>query len=167
MRMDELKIGDYVLSIHPTTHKPVYSKVYLWAHRDPHITATFIHITHPHGHLHISANHLILTGDNNTPVPAHQLTVGDTIHFLSQQNNHNKMEKNKNKNKKKKEGERRFSFTHLSTCLTHTHVYTSGVLHSIHQQRTHCGGQHSNQCVLSLLYSLSIRDQLLVVSHSD
>ena len=53
VRMDELKIGDYVLSIHPTTHKPVYSKVYLWAHRDPHITATFIHITHPHGHLHI------------------------------------------------------------------------------------------------------------------
>ena len=47
VRMDELKIGDYVLSIHPTTHKPVYSKVYLWAHRDPHITATFIHITHP------------------------------------------------------------------------------------------------------------------------
>ena len=27
VRMDELKIGDYVLSIHPTTHKPVYSKV--------------------------------------------------------------------------------------------------------------------------------------------
>ena len=50
---------------------------------------------------------------------------------------------------------------------TYTHVYTGGVLHSIHQQRTHCGGQHSNQCVLSLLYSLPIRDQLLVVSHSD
>ncbi|KAI6660461.1 hypothetical protein LOD99_14046 [Oopsacas minuta] len=83
VRMDELKIGDYVLSIHPTTYKPVYSKVYLWAHRDTHITATFLHITHPHGHIHISANHLILTGDNKRPVPARQLRVGDTIHFLS------------------------------------------------------------------------------------
>ena len=125
VRMDELKIGDYVLSIHPTTHKPVYSKVYLWAHRDPHITATFIHITHPHGHLHISANHLILTGDNNTPVPAHQLTVGDTIHFLSQQNNHNKnkKKKNKNNNKKKKE-EREDSHSLISVHVLHIHTCT-------------------------------------------
>ena len=122
VRMDELKIGDYVLSIHPTTHKPVYSKVYLWAHRDPHITATFIHITHPHGHLHISANHLILTGDNNTPVPAHQLTVGDTIHFLSQQNNHNMMEKKKNKNKKKEEREDSHSL--ISVHVLHIHTCT-------------------------------------------
>ena len=83
VRMDELKVGDYVLSIHPTTSKPVYSKVYLWAHRDPHTTATFLHITHPHGHLHISANHLILSGDQRRPVPADQLRVGDTIHFIS------------------------------------------------------------------------------------
>ena len=131
MRMDELKIGDYVLSIHPTTHKPVYSKVYLWAHRDPHITATFIHITHPHGHLHISANHLILTGDNNTPVPAHQLTVGDTIHFLSQQNNHNKMEKNKNKNKKKKRREKILIHSSQYMSYTYTRVHKWGTtLHS-------------------------------------
>ncbi|KAI6658453.1 hypothetical protein LOD99_15253 [Oopsacas minuta] len=83
VRMDELKIGDYVLSIHPTTHKPVYSQVYLWAHRDPHIKAKFLHITHPQGHLHISANHLILSGDKKRPVAAHQLRVEDTIHFLS------------------------------------------------------------------------------------
>ena len=83
VRMDELKIGDYVLSIHPTTGKPVYSKVYLWAHRDPHTTATFLHITHTHGHLHISANHLIMSGDKRRPVPADQLRVGDSIHFLS------------------------------------------------------------------------------------
>ena len=83
VRMDALKIGDYVLSIHPTTGKPVYSRVYLWAHRDPHITATFLHITHPHGHLHISARHLILSGDQRRPVPADQLRVGDSIHFLS------------------------------------------------------------------------------------
>ena len=83
VRMDELKIGDHVLSIHPTTGKPVYSKVYLWAHRDPHTTATFLHITHPHGHLHISANHLILSGDERIPVPADQLRVGDSVHFLS------------------------------------------------------------------------------------
>ena len=83
VRMDELKIGDYVLSIHPTTGKPVYSKVYLWAHRDPHNTATFLHITHPHGHLHISANHLILSGDKRRPVPSDQLRVGDSVHFLS------------------------------------------------------------------------------------
>ena len=83
VRMDELKIGDYVLSIHPTTFKPVYSRVYLWAHRDPHNTATFLHITHPHGHLHISANHLILSGGDNTPIPAYQLRVGDSIQFMS------------------------------------------------------------------------------------
>ena len=83
VRMDELKIGDYVLSIRPTTGKSVYSKVYLWAHRDPHITATFLHITHPQGHLHISANHLILSGDKMRPVPADQLRVGDSVHFLS------------------------------------------------------------------------------------
>ena len=83
VRMDALKIGDYVLSIHPTTGKPVYSRVYLWAHRDPHITATFLHITHPHGHLHISAHHLILSGDQRRPVPADQLRVGDSIHFIS------------------------------------------------------------------------------------
>ena len=83
VRMDELKIGDYVLSIHPTTFKPVYSKVYLWAHRDILNTTTFLHITHPYGHLHISANHLILSGDDKTPIPAHQLRVGDSIHFMS------------------------------------------------------------------------------------
>ena len=82
VRMDEVKIGDYVLSIHPSTGKPVYSKVYLWAHRDPHVTATFLHITHPHGHLHISANHLILSGEQRIPVPAGHLAVGDTIHSL-------------------------------------------------------------------------------------
>ena len=82
VRMDEVKIGDYVLSIHPSTGKPVYSKVYLWAHRDPHVTATFLHITHPHGHLHISANHLILSGEQRRPVPAGHLAVGDTIHSL-------------------------------------------------------------------------------------
>ena len=83
VRMNELKIGDYVLSIHPTTFKPVYSKVYLWAHREPHNTATFLHITHPRGHLHISANHLILSGDDKTPIPAHHLRMGDSIHFMS------------------------------------------------------------------------------------
>ena len=120
VRMDELKIGDYVLSIHPTTHKPVYSKVYLWAHRDPHITATFLHITHTHGHLHISANHLILTGDNDTPVPAHHLTVGDSIHFISsEQNNDNNNNNNNNNNKKKKEKERGDSHT---LCLSSVHV---------------------------------------------
>ena len=82
VRMDGVKIGDYVLSIHPSTGKPVYSKVYLWAHRDPHVTATFLHITHPHGHLHISANHLILSGEQRRPVPAGHLAVGDTIHSL-------------------------------------------------------------------------------------
>ena len=83
VRMDELKIGDFVLSVNPATGKPVYSRVYLWAHRDPHITATFLHITHPYGHLHISANHLILSGDRMRPVPARQLRIGDTIHFIS------------------------------------------------------------------------------------
>ena len=62
VRMDELQIGDHVLYIHPTTFKLVYSKVYLWAHRNPRITATFLQITHPHGHLNISAKHLILSG---------------------------------------------------------------------------------------------------------
>ena len=117
VRMDELKIGDYVLSIHPTTYKPVYSKVYLWAHRDPHITATFLHITHPHGHLHISANHLILTGDNNTPVPAHQLRVGDSIHLLYEHNNNN----NNNNNKKKERGD---SHTLISVHVLHIHTCT-------------------------------------------
>ena len=56
----------------------------LLTNRDPHITATFLHITHPHGHLHISANHLILSGEQRRPVPAGHLTVGDTIHsFLA------------------------------------------------------------------------------------
>ena len=121
VRMDELKIGDYVLSIHPTTHTPVYSKVYLWAHRDPHITATFLHITHTHGHLHISANHLILTGDNDTPVPSHRLTVGDSIHFISseQNNDNNNNNNNNNNNKKKKEKERGDSHT---LCLSSVHV---------------------------------------------
>ena len=115
VRMDELKIGDYVLSIHPTTYKPVYSKVYLWAHRDPHITATFLHITHPRGHLHISANHLILTGDNNTPVPAHQLRVGDSINLLYEQNNNND---------NKKEKERGDSHTLISVHVLHIHTCT-------------------------------------------
>ena len=118
VRMDELKIGDYVLSIHPTTYRPVYSKVYLWAHRDPHITATFLHITHPHGHLHISANHLILTGDNNTLVPAHQLRVGDSIHLLYEQNNDNN--NNNNDNKKERED----SHTLISVNVLHIHTCT-------------------------------------------
>ena len=121
VRMDELKIGDYVLSIHPTTHKPVYSKVYLWAHRDPHITATFLHITHTHGHLHISANHLILTGDDNTPVPAHHLTVGDSIHFLSSEQNN---DKNDNDNNNKKERGDSHTLCLISVHVLHIHTCT-------------------------------------------
>ena len=121
VRMDELKIGDYVLSIHPTTYKPVYSKVYIWAHRDPHITATFLHITHPHGHLHISANHLIITGDNNIPVPAHQLRVGDSIHLLYEQNNNNNNNNNNDNDKKKERGD---SHTLISVHVLHIHTCT-------------------------------------------
>ena len=74
-----------MLSIHPTTSKPVYSKMYLWAHRNPCITATFLQITHPHGHLNISAKYLILSGGNKTSVPADSLGVGDIIYFLSEE----------------------------------------------------------------------------------
>ncbi|KAI6660460.1 hypothetical protein LOD99_14045 [Oopsacas minuta] len=122
VRMDELKIGDYVLSIHPTTYKPVYSKVYIWAHRDTHITATFLHITHPHGHLHISANHLILTGDNKRPVPAHQLRVGDTIHFLSPPSSSSLSHQQEDEEGKQKE--RRDSHTLISVPVLHIDTCT-------------------------------------------
>ena len=122
VRMDELMIGDYVLSIHPTTGKPVYSRVYLWAHRDTHITATFLHITHPHGHLHISANHLILSGDKRRPVPADQLRVGDSIHFLSpclsqQQQQQQQLDG-------KEDVERGDSHTFISVPVLHIHTCT-------------------------------------------
>ena len=122
VKMDELEIGDYVLSIHPTTGKPVYSRVYLWAHRDTHITATFLHITHPHGHLHISANHLILSGDQRRPVPADQLRVGDSIHLLSpclsqQQQQQQQLDG-------KEEEERGDSHTLISVPVLHVHTCT-------------------------------------------
>ena len=120
VRMDALKIGDYVLSIHPTTGKPVYSRVYLWAHRDPHITATFLHITHPHGHLHISAHHLILSGDQRRPVPADQLRVGDSIHFISPC-----LSKQEKKGEREGEGEERGdSHTLISVPVLHIQTCT-------------------------------------------
>ena len=120
VRMDELEIGDYVLSIHPTTGKPVYSRVYLWAHRDTHITATFLHITHPHGHLHISANHLILNGDQRRPVPADQLRVGDSIHFLSPCLSQQQQQQLDGKD----EEERGDSHTLISVPVLHVHTCT-------------------------------------------
>ncbi|KAI6660462.1 hypothetical protein LOD99_14047 [Oopsacas minuta] len=134
VRMDELKIGDYVLSIHPTTYKPVYSKVYLWAHRDTHITATFLHITHPHGHLHISANHLILTGDNKRPVPAHQLRVGDTIHFLSPPSSSSPSHQQEDEEGKQKERGNSHTLMsvpvlHIDTC-THKGYYAPFTMNS-------------------------------------
>ena len=83
VRMDELEVGNSVLSIHPTTSKPIYSKVYIWGHRDPHTTTTYLHIAHPQGYLHISADHLILGGYEKTLIPAHELRVGDVIYFMS------------------------------------------------------------------------------------
>ena len=98
VRMDELELGSSVLSIHPTTSKPVYSKVYIWGHRDPHTIATFLHITHPHGHLDISADHLILSGDEKTPVPAHELRAGDVIYIISLSISQHKLLSDANRN---------------------------------------------------------------------
>ena len=50
-----------------------------------------------------------------------------------------------------------FSFTHTCVCVTHTLVYTSGILLSIHWQWIGCCRQHSNQCVQSDTSSLTVR----------
>ena len=163
------RVGQCVLTlrvIHTSHYTQTCWESVVWAHRDPHILS-YIHmfITHPHGQLHISANSLSSWRQQHTSTSSSTDSGRHyPLPFSAEQPQHDGEEEEQ---EQEEGGERRFSFTHLSTCLTHTHVYTSGVLHSIHQQWTHCGGQHSNQCVLSLLYSLPIRDQLLVVSQSD
>ncbi|KAI6655632.1 hypothetical protein LOD99_11391 [Oopsacas minuta] len=141
VRMDELKIGDYVLSIHPTTYKPVYSKV---------------------------------------PVPAHQLRVGDTIHFLSPPSSSSLSHQQEEEEGKQKE--RRDSHTlisvpvlHIDTCThkgyyapftnnglivvdniaasvySHTSTHSSNWLwHSVTSGMVHQFGMHRvGQCVLT------------------
>ena len=117
VRMDELKIGNSVLSIHPTTFEPFYSKVYIWGHRDPHATSTFLHITHPYGHLHISADHLILSGDEKRRLPAHKLRVGDIIYYMSLSTSQHKKVRDVNRNEGDSYSLIPVPVLHIHTCM--------------------------------------------------
>ena len=58
--MQELKIGDSVLSVDKKTLKPRYSKVYMWVHLNSIVEGEFMRIHHEGGALSITPRHLLL-----------------------------------------------------------------------------------------------------------
>ena len=82
IRMKELQIGDYVLSLDSRTGRSVYSKVFMWGHFDPDLSATFIEIHHEEGVLRISENHLLMHGRDRSFTTAANIKEGDTVHHF-------------------------------------------------------------------------------------
>ena len=82
IRMKELQIGDYVLSLDSRTGRSVYSKVFMWGHFDPDLSATFVEIHHEEGVLRISENHLLMHGRDRSFTTAANIKEGDTVHHF-------------------------------------------------------------------------------------
>ena len=57
--LEDLKIGDYVLSIDRKSLKRVYSKVYMWAHLNSTAIGEYIHIDYGYGTLRLTPRHLL------------------------------------------------------------------------------------------------------------
>ena len=82
INISEVVIGDSILSLDSRTNQPVYSKVYMWAHRDIDAAASFVEIHHEHGTLKLSDNHILLQGHDRLVTTASRIQTGDIVHFL-------------------------------------------------------------------------------------
>ncbi|KAI6660498.1 hypothetical protein LOD99_14082 [Oopsacas minuta] len=85
--IDNLKQGDYVLSIDRKSLKPIYSKVHMWSHMNPTATGDYIHIHYRDGILSLTPNHLLLCsqfGDSSVLqlMPARDVGVGDKLYHV-------------------------------------------------------------------------------------
>ena len=81
--LEDLKIGDYVLSIDRKSLKRVYSKVYMWAHLNSTAIGEYIHIDYGYGTLRLTPRHLLLTiqSDDTSAqvVAAERVKAGDLL----------------------------------------------------------------------------------------
>ena len=80
--ISEVSIGDSILSLDSRTNLPVYSQVYMWAHRDQETDASFVEIHHEQGRLKLSENHLLLLGHERRLTTASRVQIGDCVHFF-------------------------------------------------------------------------------------
>ena len=80
--ISEVSIGDSILSLDSKTNLPVYSQVYMWAHRDQETDASFVEIHHEQGRLKLSENHLLLLGHERRLTTASRVQIGDCVHFF-------------------------------------------------------------------------------------
>ena len=88
--IERLKRGDYVLSIDRKSLKPVYSKVYMWAHLSTETSGEFIQIHYEDGTLTLTSRHLLLCSPrtNDVPqsaqlIPAEKVRIGDVVYRVN------------------------------------------------------------------------------------
>ena len=81
--LEDLKTGDYVLSIDRKSLKRTYSKVYMWAHLNSTAIGEYIHIDYGYGTLRLTPRHLLLAiqsdGTSARLVAAERVKVGDLL----------------------------------------------------------------------------------------
>ncbi|KAI6659837.1 hypothetical protein LOD99_10591 [Oopsacas minuta] len=82
IKISQINIGDYVLSLNKKCNQFTYSKVYMWGHLDHDSTASFLEIQHEYGSIKLTENHLILHGNDKQVVTASSLHIGDIIHYF-------------------------------------------------------------------------------------
>ena len=93
-----LKPGDCVLSIDRRSLKPVYTKVYMWAHLNSTVTnGGFIQIHYEDGTLTLTPRHLLLCSPQNNGInsqqsaelmPAEKVRIGDLVYRINSTSAH-------------------------------------------------------------------------------
>ena len=81
--LEDLKTGDYVLSMDRKSLKCGYSKVYMWAHLNSTAIGEYIHVDYGYGTLRLTPRHLLLSiqsdGTRAQLVAAERVKVGDLL----------------------------------------------------------------------------------------
>ena len=80
--MQDLAVGDEVLALDAEKNELVFSPVYMFGHRNPNRSSTYLEIRTPEGNIFISEKHLIFKEDNSgvfKAVLAEEINPGDKI----------------------------------------------------------------------------------------
>ena len=90
--MEKLERGDCVLSIDRKSLKPVYTKMYMWAHLNSVPNGEFLRIDYENGALTLTPQHMLLCSQQNNPInslqpakliPAEKVSIGDIIYRIN------------------------------------------------------------------------------------
>ena len=80
--MQDLAVGDEVLALDAEKNELVFSPVYMFGHRNPNRSSTYLEIRTPEGNIFISEKHLIFKEDNSGAIKAvlaEEINPGDKI----------------------------------------------------------------------------------------